>query len=188
MKKNVDSKIYMILWQWSQRRGENLEIPRCPKYNRLDVFSIQDTFIILWHVEAHLLEAFRDTSWSHNWGIKFQPCNKNRLRQVLQVCLCIFHVETLERSSLLINFNVYLYVKKLCIPLLRKTLASKIDLKHDPYAMEPEERDHLELSQCHESNRVDASFWAIFFVLGIFSSNSVYIFSHTCQIGPREKL
>ena len=37
-------------------------------------------------------------------------------------------------------FKVDPYVQKFHIPLLRKTLVSKIDLKHDPLSMEPEER------------------------------------------------
>ena len=37
-------------------------------------------------------------------------------------------------------FKFYPYVKKFRIPLLSKTLVSKIDLKEDPWAMELEER------------------------------------------------
>ena len=59
--KTLDSKIYMIVGQWIFRGGETMELPQCPEPNRVNGLSIQATLIILWHNEAHLLEAFRDT-------------------------------------------------------------------------------------------------------------------------------
>ena len=40
-----------------------LALSRCPESNRDDGSLIQETTIILSHIESHLLQAFRDTCW-----------------------------------------------------------------------------------------------------------------------------
>ena len=60
---------------------------------------------------------------------------------VIQECLGRFHVGMLATRSWSRNLQRWPYVLKFQIHLLRKTLVSKFDLKHDPLSMEPEERD-----------------------------------------------
>ena len=38
-----------------------LELSQCPESNKANGSSIRAMVMILWHVESHLLQAFRDT-------------------------------------------------------------------------------------------------------------------------------
>ena len=89
----------MIPCPWSQRRGKPLLLTWCPKSNGFDDSSIRALVVILWHIEAHLLQAFRDTYWIPTWGIEFQLCIKSGFRWVMQACLGRLHVGTLATCS-----------------------------------------------------------------------------------------
>ena len=62
-------------------------------------------FIILWHVESHLLQAFKDTYWIHTQFIEWKTCMKMGFWWVMKVCLGRFHVETLATCSWSRNFQ-----------------------------------------------------------------------------------
>ena len=81
------------------------------------------------------------TCWIPTRGIEFQSCIKTGFWWVIQECLGRFHVGMLAIRSWSRNLQRWPYVLKFHIHLLRKTLVSKFDLKHDPLSMEPQERD-----------------------------------------------
>ena len=76
-----------------------LELSRCLESNGVDGSSIRATFMILWHVDSHLLQDFKDTYWIPTRGIEWKPCIKKGLRWVVQACLAMCYVGTLATPS-----------------------------------------------------------------------------------------
>ena len=93
-----------------------LALSRCAESNGANGSSIRGTVMILWHVESHLLQAFRDTCRIPTRGIEWKPCIKKGFRWVVQACLGMCYVGTLEKCiELIITYYnlVFNYNKKL---------------------------------------------------------------------------
>ena len=78
LSKTLVSKIdwKMIPCPWTPIRGPPLPLSRWPKSNGVNGSSIRATVIILWHIESHLLQDFRDTYWIPTRGIEWKICIK----------------------------------------------------------------------------------------------------------------
>ena len=109
LSKTLVSKIDQknIPFPWNKIRRPPIELFWFPKSNGADGSSIQATIIILWHVESHLLQAFRDTCWIPNRGTEWNSCIKNGLRLVMQACLGRFHVGMLATRSWSRNMKIW---------------------------------------------------------------------------------
>ena len=66
-----------------------LALSRCHESNRINVSSIRAMVMILWHVESHLLQDFRDTCWIPTQGIEWKLCMKKLL--YLKVSMISLH-------------------------------------------------------------------------------------------------
>ena len=83
-----------------------LALSQCFESKGADSFSIRAMVMILWHVESHLLHAFRDTCSIPTQGIEWKPCIKKGFRWVMQVCLGMCYVGILATPSRSINMRI----------------------------------------------------------------------------------
>ena len=97
----------MIPCPWNQIRGPPLALSWCLESNGVNGSSIRATVLILWHVESHLLQAFRDTCWIPTRGIEWKPCIKKGFWWVIQACLGIYYVGTLATPSWSTNMWIW---------------------------------------------------------------------------------
>ena len=63
--------------------------------------------MILWHVESHLLQAFKDTCWIPTWGVKWKLCIKKGFWWVVKYYLGMCYVGTLATPSRSRNMQIW---------------------------------------------------------------------------------
>ena len=76
--------------------------------------------MIVWHIESHLLQTFRDTCWIPTQGIEWKLCIKKDFQWFLQACLGMYYVGTLATPSRSSNMRIWPLCAKISHSLTEK--------------------------------------------------------------------
>ena len=114
----------MILWPWVIRGGESLAAILCHDSNGIYGSLIRVSRCILWKVETHFLESYRDPTYNWFWVLKPKKKNGLRLGKFEKVHLGMRKVIKIPMGSHGPFYFIWPPIAKIAMCVTRKNLVS----------------------------------------------------------------